>query len=63
EEIVQSHLVKGEIVERLLYHDPMTGKPIPRYGEISFYLEQERRVLHNNGFIDPWSIEEYTARS
>ena len=62
EEIVQSHLIKGEIVERLVYHDPITGKPIPRYGEISFYLRQERRVLHNNGFIDPWSIDEYVAR-
>ena len=62
EEIVQSHLLKGEIVERLIYHDPITGKPIPRYGEISFYLGQERRVLHNNGFIDPWSIDEYIAR-
>ncbi len=62
EEIVQSHLVRGEIVERLVYHDPITGKPIPTYGEISFYLEQERRVLHNNGFIDPWSIDEYIAR-
>jgi len=62
EEIVQSHLVKGEIVERLVYHDPITGKPIPTYSEISFYLRQERRVLHNNGFIDPWSIEEYIAR-
>jgi len=62
EEIVQSHLLKGEIVERLVYHDPITGEPIPRYGEISFYLRQERRVLHNNGFIDPWSIDEYIAR-
>jgi len=62
EEIVQTHLVKGEIVERLVYHDPLSGKPIPTYSEISFYLEQERRVLHNNGFIDPWNIEEYIAR-
>ncbi len=62
EEIIQKHLVKGEIVERLVYHDSVTGKPIPTYGEISFYLEQERRVLRNNGFIDPWNIDEYIAR-
>jgi len=61
-EIVQSHLVKGEIVERLVYHDPLSGKPIPTYSEVNFYLEQERRILHNNGFIDPWSIDEYIAR-
>ena len=61
-EVVESHLLNGEIIERLVYHDPVTGKPIATYGEISFYLEQERRVLHNNGFIDPWNIEEYIAR-
>ncbi len=62
EEIVERHLLNGEIVERLVYHDPVSGKPMPTYSEISFYLEQERRVLHNNGFIDPWSIDEYIAR-
>lgn len=62
EEIVQSHLLNGVMVERLLYHDRMSGKPIPTYGEIDFYLGQERRVLHNNGFINPWDIEEYIGR-
>jgi len=61
-EIVECHLQNGEIVERLVYHDPVSGKPIPAYSEITFYLHQERRVLHNNGFIDPWSIEEYIGR-
>ncbi len=62
EEIVENHILNGEIVESLVYHDPVTGKAIPSYSQISFYLEQKRRVLHNNGFIDPWSIEEYIAR-
>ena len=62
EEIVERHLLNGEIVERLAYHDPVSGKSIPTYSEISFYLGQERRVLHNNGFINPWSIDEYIAR-
>jgi len=61
-EIVEKHILNGEIVERLLYHDPLSGEPIPTYGDITFYLHQERRVLHNNGFIDPWSIDEYIAR-
>ena len=55
EEIVRDHLLEGKIVERLVYHDPVSGKPIPNYSDITFYLRQERRVLHNNGFIDPWS--------
>jgi len=62
EEIIKSHLLNGRIVERLVYHDPVSGKPIPNYSDITFYLRQERRVLHNNGFIDPWSIEEYIGR-
>lgn len=62
EDIVQQHILKGEIIERLVYHDPITGQAIPSYSEIKFYFEQERRVLHNNGFIDPWSIDEYIAR-
>jgi len=62
EEIVERHLLNGEMVERLVYHNPVSGKPIPVYSEISFYLGQERRVLHNNGFIDPWNIDEYIAR-
>ncbi len=61
-EIVARHVLKGEIVERLVYHDPVSGQPIPTYSEITFYRYQERRVLHNNGFIDPWSIEEYIGR-
>ncbi|MDD5590860.1 MAG: FAD-dependent oxidoreductase [Dehalococcoidales bacterium] len=61
-EIIEKHILKGEFVERLLYHDSSTGKPIPTYGDITFYLNQERRVLHNNGLIDPWSIDEYIAR-
>ncbi|MBE9477686.1 MAG: FAD-dependent oxidoreductase [Chloroflexi bacterium] len=61
-EIVEKHILNGEMVERLLYHDPLSGEPIPTYGNITFYLHQERRVLHNNGFIDPWSIDEYIAR-
>ena len=61
-EIAREHFLKGQVVERLLYHDPITGKPVPAYHDIRFYAAQERRVLHNNGFIDPWSIEEYIAR-
>ena len=51
EEIMERHIFNGELVERLLYHDAVTGNPIATYGEITFYLHQERRILHNNGFI------------
>lgn len=61
EEIVESHLFKGRIVERLLYHEPLTHESIPDYSEINFYKKQHRLVLENCGAINPEQIEEYIA--
>ncbi|WP_455655256.1 NADH-quinone oxidoreductase subunit NuoF [Phascolarctobacterium sp.] len=61
EEIVESHLFKGRIVERLLYHEPLTHESIPIYSEINFYKKQHRLVLANCGAINPEQIEEYIA--
>ena len=61
EEIVESHLFKGRIVERLLYHEPLTHESIPNYSEINFYKKQHRVVLENCGAINPEQIEEYIA--
>lgn len=61
EEIVESHLFKGRIVERLLYHEPLTHESIPNYSEINFYKKQDRLVLENCGAINPEQIEEYIA--
>lgn len=61
EEIVESHLFKGRIVEWLLYHEPLTHESIPNYSEINFYKKQHRLVLENCGAINPEQIEEYIA--
>lgn len=61
EEIVESHLFKGRIIERLLYHEPLTHESIPNYSEINFYKKQHRLVLENCGAINPEQIEEYIA--
>ena len=61
EEIVESHLFKGRIVERLLYHEPLTHESIPNYSEINFYKKQHRLVLENCGAINPEQIEEYIS--
>ncbi len=56
-EIVERHILKHEIVERLLYdRDCRTEADIP------FYKAQVRRVLSNTGKIDPENIDEYIAR-
>ncbi|MDH4269595.1 MAG: FAD-dependent oxidoreductase [Dehalococcoidia bacterium] len=60
-EIVTSHLRDGKPVERLFYHDPVTGKAIPHYSEINFYKKQHRVILRNCGRINPEKIEHYIA--
>lgn len=65
-EIVEEHLLKGRVVDRLVYND--TGNDAPEIpGNISlsdtaFYKTQKRVVLRNCGVIDPENIEEYIAR-
>ena len=61
-ELVEEHLVKGRVLERLLYKEPATGETIPTMQEIPFFALQELRVLRNRGIIDPEKIEEYIAR-
>ena len=58
-EIVEEHILKGRIVSRLLFKDPLTAEQVPNYDEIAFYKKQHRLVLRNCGHINPDSIEEY----
>ncbi|MDI6821670.1 MAG: NADH-ubiquinone oxidoreductase-F iron-sulfur binding region domain-containing protein [Actinomycetota bacterium] len=60
-DIAQSFLPGGKPLEHLFYHDPVTGEPIPHYGDIPFYNKQERIVLRNCGHIDPEDIGDFLA--
>ena len=60
-EIVQEHLVKGRVVQRLCY-DPEQAKKLVAEANIPFYQKQYRIVLRNCGVIDPEKIEDYIAR-
>lgn len=60
-EIVEEHLLKGRIVNRLLFKEPLTEESIPSYQDIDFYKKQQRIVLANCGKIDPENIDEYIA--
>jgi len=60
-EIVEKTLVKGEIIERLLFVDQTTAKPVKGSNEITFYNRQKRTVLKECGHIDPEDINEYIA--
>lgn len=61
-EIVEEHLLKGRIVERLVYRSASTSQIVPRLNEINFFSQQQKIVLRNCGIIDPLKIEEYIAR-
>ncbi len=60
-DIVEKTIIKGELVDRLLYRDPSTKKKITHERDIPFYKLQQRMVFGNNGMIDPTSIEDYIA--
>ena len=62
EEIVTSHILAGNRVERLLYVDPSTGQHISDSKHMNFYRKQLRIALRNCGFINPEDIREYIAR-
>ena len=63
-EIVEEHLLKGRLVQRLVYDDIGGGQkaegPVS-LSETGFYKKQNRVALRNCGVIDPESIDEYIA--
>ena len=58
DEIVEKDLIGGEVVERLLYVDPVTGQKIQKQDDITFYKKQRRIALSGCGAIDPENIDE-----
>ena len=63
-EIVEEHLLKGRVVEHLVYADTgaaadeIKSKAEVSLGDTAFYKSQKRIVLRNCGVIDPDSIDE-----
>lgn len=60
-DIVEQHIMKGEVVESLLYMDPVTETRVETNDEVPFYKKQVRRVLARCGLVDPENINEYIA--
>jgi len=60
EEIIDTHIVNGELVERLLCKD-IDDSVVNRLDELTFYKKQKRIALQNCGVIDPENIDEYIA--
>lgn len=60
-EIVAETLVNKQLVERLIYKDPVSKQKISREAEVPFYSHQLRLIFGNNGLIDPTNIDDYIA--
>ncbi len=60
-EIVEKTLIKGEVIDRLLYHNPANNQKAKTVADIPFYAKQERILLHDCGRINPEDINEYIA--
>ncbi len=65
EEIVSEHLLKGRVVERLVYNDTGDAAEVdPEHASLNdtaFYRAQKRVALRNCGVINPENIDEYIA--
>ncbi|MBQ5590266.1 MAG: NAD(P)H-dependent oxidoreductase subunit E, partial [Clostridia bacterium] len=64
-EIVEEHLLKGRIVDRLVYNDAATDEIVEEHNvslnDTAFYKKQKRIALRNCGVINPEVIDEYIA--
>ncbi len=63
-EIVEEHLLKGRVVDRLVYKDGVEHEDTAAAASLSdtnFYKKQHRVALRNCGVINPENIDEYIA--
>jgi len=60
-EIVSETILRGKIVDRLVYADPSSGQNIAYEKDIPFYKKQKRILLDQNGYIDPSKIDDYVT--
>jgi len=62
DEIIEKTLLKGEIIDRLLYFDISLGKKVKSHKDSEFYKRQMKIALRNIGEIDPTDINDYIER-
>ncbi len=61
QEIVERSILKDEVIDRLLYINPVDGSKSKGQLDIPFYKRQNRLVLGECGHVDPQNIREYIA--
>jgi NADH-quinone oxidoreductase subunit F len=58
-EIVGRSVIGNEVIERLVEHDPVSGRFIGQLSAIPFYAGQTRAILSPNGSLSSCRIEDY----
>ena len=61
ERIFAEHVLKGRIVDDLVYEESKKHGTIEPFEQTDFFRKQVRVALHNCGVIDPEDIKEYIA--
>lgn len=62
EEIIEKTLLQNEIIEELLYVDPVSGEKIVKEDEVPFYKKQMRLTFDKIKNITPDRIEDYIGQ-
>jgi len=60
-DIVRETIIGGNIIDNLLYTNPVDGATYIHQSDIPFYRGQQRIILGSNSRIDPCNIEDYIA--
>jgi NADH:ubiquinone oxidoreductase subunit F (NADH-binding)/(2Fe-2S) ferredoxin/NAD-dependent dihydropyrimidine dehydrogenase PreA subunit len=60
-EIIEKTILNGEVIDRFLYQDPVTGEKITYEHDVPFYKKQMRLIFGMNGQLDPRSLDDYLA--
>jgi len=60
--IVEEHVLKGRVVEQLLFKEEAGKDKVPLLKDIGFFSLQRLTVLRNRGLIDAENVDEYIAR-
>ncbi len=56
--IIDQDIIGGQIVEELLFVDPVTKQKVQKQDDINFYKKQLRIALHGCGVINPEDVDE-----
>ncbi|MEW6531835.1 MAG: NADH-quinone oxidoreductase subunit NuoF [Thermodesulfobacteriota bacterium] len=60
--IVEEHVLKGRVVQELLFKEAAAKDKVPLIKDIDFFGRQRLIALRNRGLIDAESVDDYIAR-